>query len=114
MLYKTTILHQLAGLSLNRIPDEPPFLAFVARWRIRGSPRHPGRNRCLYLGDRSLSLRQGAHIDATLINAPSSTKNKDGKRDLEMHQTKKGNHSAAHIGVDDVSGLAFDKGTYRL
>ncbi|CDH69336.1 transposase [Pseudomonas aeruginosa] len=43
------------------------------------------------LGDRGLSLRQGTIVDATLINAPSSTKNKDGKRDPEMHQTKKGN-----------------------
>ena len=34
---------------------------------------------------------QGTIVDATLINAPSSTKNKDGKRDPEMHQTKKGN-----------------------
>ncbi|MBN0856637.1 IS5 family transposase, partial [Pseudomonas aeruginosa] len=62
-----------------------------------------------YLGDRGLSLRQGTIVDATLINAPSSTKNKDGKRDPEMHQTKKGNQyyfgAKAHIGVDDESGL---------
>ena len=62
-----------------------------------------------YLGDRGLSLRQGTIVDATLINAPSSTKNKDGKRDPEMHQTKKGNQyyfgMKAHIGVDDESGL---------
>ena len=44
-----------------------------------------------HLGDHGLSLRQGTIVDATLINAPSSTKNKDGKRDPEMHQTKKGN-----------------------
>jgi len=44
-----------------------------------------------YLGDRGLSLRQGTIVDATLIHAPSSTKNQDGKRDPEMHQTKKGN-----------------------
>jgi IS5 family transposase len=36
-------------------------------------------------------LRQGSIVDATIIHAPSSTKNKDGKRDPEMHQTKKGN-----------------------
>ena len=44
-----------------------------------------------------------------MIHAPSSTKNKDGKRDPEMHQTKKGNQyyfgAKAHIGVDDDSGL---------
>ena len=48
------------------------------------------------LGDRGLSLRQGTIVDATLINAPSSTKNKDGKRDPEMHQTKKGNQYVCH------------------
>ena len=62
-----------------------------------------------YLGDRDLSLRQGTIIDATLIHAPSSTKNQDGKRDPEMHQAKKGNQwyfgMNAHIGVDDESGL---------
>ncbi len=70
----------------------------MATWVING-----------YLGDRGLSLRQGTIVDATLIHAPSSTKNKDGKRDPEMHQTKKGNQyyfgMKAHIGVDEESGL---------
>ena len=48
-------------------------------------------------------------VDAALIAAPSSTKNQDGKRDLEMHQTKKGNQwhfgMKAHIGVEAESGL---------
>ncbi|MTG36537.1 transposase, partial [Klebsiella pneumoniae] len=61
------------------------------------------------LGDRGLSLRQGTIVDATLINAPSSTKNKEQQRDPEMHQTKKGNQwhfgMKAHIGVDAKSGL---------
>ncbi|EZO89509.1 Transposase DDE domain protein [Pseudomonas oleovorans subsp. oleovorans] len=65
-----------------------------------------------YLGDRGLSLRQGTIVDATLIHAPSSTKNQDGKRDPEMHQTKKGNQyyfgMKAHIGVDDESGLVHN------
>ena len=62
-----------------------------------------------YLGDRGLMLRHGTVVDATIIHAPSSTKNKDGKRDPEMHQTKKGNMYSfgmkAHIGVDAESGL---------
>jgi len=62
-----------------------------------------------YLGDRGLSLRQGTIVDDTLINAPSSTKNKDGKRDPEMPQTKNAIQyyfgANAHIGVDDGSGL---------
>jgi IS5 family transposase len=55
------------------------------------------------------SLRAGTIVDATIIAAPSSTKNRDGERDPEMHQTKKGNQwyfgMKAHIGVDDESGL---------
>jgi transposase, IS5 family len=56
-----------------------------------------------------MTMRQGTIVDATLIAAPSSTKNKDGKRDPEMHQTKKGNQwyygMKVHIGVDKDSGL---------
>jgi len=54
-------------------------------------------------------LRNGTAIDATLIAAPSSTKNDSGTRDPQMHQTKKGNHyyfgMKAHIGIDAESGL---------
>ena len=61
------------------------------------------------LADKGLMLRQGTVVDATLIAAPSSTKNQDGERDPEMHQTKKGNQwhfgMKAHIGVDADSGL---------
>ena len=90
-LYETTILRQFAGLSLERIPDETTILNFR-----RLLERHELAAGILavingYLGDRGLSLCQGTIVDATLIHAPSSTKNKDGKRDPEMHQTKKGN-----------------------
>ena len=54
-------------------------------------------------------MKQGTIIDATLISAPCSTKNKAGERDPEMHQTKKGNQwhfgMKVHIGVDKDSGL---------
>jgi IS5 family transposase len=62
-----------------------------------------------HLRRKGLSLRSGTIVDATIINAPSSTKNADGERDPEMHQAKKGNQwffgMKAHIGVDDASGL---------
>ncbi len=108
-LYETTILRQFAGLNLERIPDETTILNFR-----RLLEKHELATGILavingYLGDRGLPLRQGTIVDATLINAPSSTKNKEGKRDPEMHQTKKGNQyyfgMKAHIGVDDESGL---------
>lgn len=61
------------------------------------------------LTKRGLLLKTGTVVDATLIAAPSSTKNSSGERDPEMHQTKKGNQwhfgMKAHIGVDADSGL---------
>ena len=61
------------------------------------------------LAQQGLMLKTGTIVDATIIAAPSSTKNKDGERDPEMHQTKKGNQwhfgMKAHIGVDADSGL---------
>ncbi len=61
------------------------------------------------LGARGLLLREGTLVDATLIAAPSSTKNQAKQRDPEMHQTKKGNQwyfgMKAHIGADRASKL---------
>ena len=108
-LYETTILRQFAGLNLERIPDETTILNF--RRLLEKHELAAGILAVIngYLGDRGLSLRQGTIVDATLINAPSSTKNKDGKRDPEMHQTKKGGQyffgMKAHIGADVESGL---------
>jgi IS5 family transposase len=54
-------------------------------------------------------IQNGTSVDATIIHAPSSTKNKDKKRDPEMHQTKKGNQwyhwMKAHVGTDTRSGI---------
>ncbi|TPG64656.1 IS5 family transposase [Pseudomonas arsenicoxydans] len=108
-LYETTILRQFAGLSLERIPDETTILNF--RRLLEKHELAAGILGVIngYLGDRGLSLRQGTIVDATLIDAPTSTKNRGGKRDPEMHQAKKGNQwyfgMKAHIGVDDESGL---------
>src|SRR3954452_2602893 len=61
------------------------------------------------LEERGPLMRQGTIVDATIIAAPSSTKNKSKARDPEMHQTKKGNQwhfgMKAHIGVDVASGM---------
>jgi IS5 family transposase len=67
------------------------------------------------LQHRGMMLRSGTAVDATLIAAPSSTKNADGERDPEMHQAKKGNNwyfgMKAHIGVDTHSGLVHTVAT---
>jgi IS5 family transposase len=63
-----------------------------------------------HLASKGLLMREGTIVDATLIAAPPSTKNRDEKRDPEMHQSKKGKTwhfgMKAHIGVDAKSGLA--------
>ena len=93
-----------------RLPDESTILRF--RHRLE---KHKLADAILaavndLLSSQGLLLRQGSAVDATLIAAPSSTKNKDGKRDPEMHSSKKGNQwyfgMKAHIGVDADSGLA--------
>ncbi len=81
-LYETTILRQFAGLNLERIPDETTILNF--RRLLEKHELAAGILAVIngYLGDRGLSLRQGTIIDTTLIHAPSSTNNKDGKRSI--------------------------------
>jgi transposase, IS5 family len=63
-----------------------------------------------YLGDQGLLLRQGAIVDATIINAPTSTKNRDQARGPEMRHIRKSAQyffgMKAHICVDAQSGLA--------
>lgn len=107
--YETTILRQFSGLHLDRIPDETTIINFrrlLEKHELAGGILQVING---YLGDSGLMLRQGTVVDATIIHAPSSTKNKDGKRDPEMHQTKKRNQyffgMKAHIGVDAESGL---------
>ena len=61
------------------------------------------------LHDKGLKLSQGTIVDATILGAPSLTKNRDKARDPEMHQTKNGNQwyfgMKVHIGVDEATGL---------
>ncbi len=62
-----------------------------------------------YLHENGIKVSRGTIVDASIISAPSSTKNKDKKRDPEMHQTRKGNQwyfgMKAHIGVDSKTKL---------
>ena len=62
-----------------------------------------------YLAEQGLQISRGTIVDATIISAPSSTKNRTKERDPEMHQTKKGNQwyfgMKAHIGVDSRTKL---------
>jgi IS5 family transposase len=109
-LYENTPVRAFAHLTLTGpIPDETTILNF--RHLLEENELAPeilGRVNA-YLARKGLLLKRGSIVDATIIEAPSSTKNADGERDPEMHQTKKGNQwhfgMKAHIGVDADSGL---------
>ena len=94
---------------ITRLPDESTILRFrhLLEQNDLGVQILAAVNAKLI--DRGLLLKTGTVVDATLIAAPSSTKNDKGERDPEMHQTKKGNQwhfgMKAHIGVDAESGL---------
>ena len=109
-LFETALYREFVGLSsVERIPDRVSILRFrhlLEEHQL--APQILGVVNAT-LADKGLMLKQGTVVDATLIAAPSSTKNQNGERDPEMHQTKKGNQwhfgMKAHIGVDADSGL---------
>ena len=110
-LYEVAPLRRFAGLSLTRgsVPDETTILNFRRLLETHDLAPEVLATINTYLTDKGLLLRQGTIVDATIIHAPSSTKNKAKARDPEMHQTRKGQQwyfgMKAHIGVDVESGL---------
>ena len=109
-LYDTPVMRRFAGRGgLDTVPDETTILNFRRLLETHDLARQLLEQVNTYLSRKGLSLRGGTIVDATIIAAPSSTKNGDGRRDPEMHQTRKGNQwyfgMKAHIGVDDESGL---------
>ena len=110
-LHDTPLFREFAKIDqgVARLPDETTILRF--RHLLERHNLAPDMLRLVndILGAKGLLLRTGTVVDATLIAAPSSTKNADGQRDPEMKQTKKGNQwyfgMKAHIGVDAQSGL---------
>ena len=93
----------------TRLPDETTILRFRHLLEANGLSQQILACINRALSAQGLMLKTGTVVDATLIGAPSSTKNKTGKRDPEMHQAKKANQwhfgMKAHIGVDADSGL---------
>ncbi len=108
--FDTPLYREFAQLEeFGRLPDESTILRF--RHRLE---KHKLADEILatvneLLTSKGLLLKVGTVVDATLIAAPSSTKNKDHKRDPEMHSSKKGEQMyfgmKAHIGADADSGL---------
>lgn len=109
-LHERPLYRRFAGLEgAPRVPDESTILRF--RHLLEKQKLAPQVLALINrdLAQQGLMLRTGTVVDATIIAAPSSTKNQKGERDPEMHQTKKGNQwhfgMKAHIGVDAESGL---------
>ena len=109
-LYEVASMRQFARLTLlGAIPDESTILHF--RHLLEQNEIAPQilERVNAHLNRKGLLLKRGTMVDATIIEAPTSTKNASGERDPEMHQTKKGNDwhfgMKAHIGADVDSGL---------
>ncbi|MEN9539820.1 MAG: hypothetical protein RLZZ126_2055, partial [Pseudomonadota bacterium] len=110
-LYDTPIFREFAGLDVGEdlLPDESIILRFRHMLETHNLSVQILATVNATLSAKGLLLKQGTVVDATLIAAPSSTKNSSGERDPEMHQTKKGNQwhfgMKAHIGADADYGL---------
>lgn len=109
-LYDTPPIRFFAGLSLDRaIPDHTTIMNFRHLLERHRLARQIFEEISSWLSEAGVLMKEGTLMDATIIEAPSSTKNKTGERDPEMHQTKKGNQwhfgMKAHIGVDAKTGL---------
>jgi hypothetical protein len=91
--YESPVLRRFAGVDLGRAaaPDETTILRFrhLLEEHDLGGEMLVTVNQ--YLEARGIRITTGTIVDATIIHAPSSTKNSSGKRDPEMHQVKKGN-----------------------
>ena len=110
-LYDIEAIRRFAGIDLqtDAVPDETTILHFrhlLEKHKLTEKLFEQSRR---YLIDKGLMVREGTIVDATLLNAPSATKNKGNARDKEMKQTRKGNQwyfgMKAHVGTDTGKGL---------
>ena len=110
-LIEVPTMRRFAGIDLisERIPDETTILGFRHLLEKHDLGKQIFETVKVHLKEQGMSMKQGTIIDATLIAAPSSTKNKKGERDREMHQTRKGKQwyfgMKVHVGVDKDNGL---------
>jgi IS5 family transposase len=110
-LIEVATMRRFAGIALitERIPDETTILAFRHLLEQNDLGEQIFEAVKAHLKANGMAMKQGTIIDATIIAAPSSTKNEKRERDPEMHQTCKGKQwhfgMKVHIGVDSESGL---------
>jgi IS5 family transposase len=110
-LYDSRAMRQFVGIDLGKepVPDETTILNFRHLMERHNLGDEMFRLVNVYLAENGLKVNRGTIVDATIIDAPTSTKNKDKARDPDMHQTRKGNQwyfgMKAHIGVDNQTKL---------
>lgn len=110
-LYDSAAMRSFVGidLGLEPAPDETTVCKFRHRLEKHGLGKQIFAAVNRYLKENGLKVSTGTIVDATIISAPSSTKNKDGERDPEMHQTAKGQQwyfgMKAHVGIDSRTKL---------
>lgn len=103
-LYDIESMRRFAGVGLENIPDETTICKFRHFLETHNLTQKLFELTAGYLSERGLMLNEGTIVDATIIEAPSSTKNQKRQRDPDMKQTKKGNQwrfgMKAHVGTD--------------
>jgi IS5 family transposase len=110
-IYDSQAMRTFAGidLSVEGVPDATTLLNFRHLLEKHGLTKSIFDEVGAMLEEKKLLMREGTIVDATIIAAPSSTKNRSGERDPQMHQTKKGNQwyfgMKAHVGADMESGI---------
>ena len=108
-LYDMESMRRFVGIDLGNepVPDETTICKFRHLLEAHGLGERIFQEVNAHLEEKGLRLSEGTIMDATIINAPSSTKNQDRKRDPDMHSTKKGNQyyfgMKIHVGVDRES-----------
>ena len=110
LLYESDPVRRFVGMRLSGpLPDETTILNFRHLLERHSLGQGLLEEINAHLESQGLRLREGTIVDASIIEAPSSTKNRAKERDPEMHQTKKGNQwhfgMKAHIGVDSETGI---------
>ncbi len=110
-LYDSQALRSFVGIDLgvDAVPDATTLLKFRHLLEAHELTKAIFGEINALLSERGILMREGTIVDATIIAAPSSTKNKSKERDPAMHQTRKGKQwhfgIKAHVGVDAQSGL---------
>jgi IS5 family transposase len=110
-LYDSVVMRQFVGIDLGcePVPDETTACKFRHLLEEHGLGGKILEAVNLYLQSKGVKITTGTIVDATIIHAPCSTKNREQKRDPEMHQTKKGKQwyfgMKAHVGVDSQTKL---------